>query len=298
MIRRNILTDDEARQDFVEGVHLLKQRPWTDGLGIYDFFVYWHHQAMMTPTPEPPVPNGSRRNAAHSGPVFLPWHRYMLLAFEFQLRDVLGKDDFRLPYWDSAADAEDPLASRLWTSDGVGGTGDPVGSGPFQRFAADGRQWEVRLAQNPNTGRLERTARPLSRDLGREGFIPGRDAFFSALELSVYDSFPWDDRASGGFRNRLEGLHNFVHVWVGRDMATATSPNDPVFFLHHCNVDRLWRSWQEIHGTDLYLPAADAPEWLARHRREDRMFSFFEGTVTPETMLDADAFYVYDALEV
>lgn len=30
-------------------------------------------------------------------------------------------------------------------------------------------------------------------------------------------------------------------------MLPGTSPNDPVFFLHHCNVDRLWWQWQQNH---------------------------------------------------
>jgi tyrosinase len=64
-----------------------------------------------------------------------------------------------------------------------------------------------------------------------------------------------------GFRNRLEGwitrsadyrvrkegvqLHNRVHVWVGGTMARPISPADPVFFLHHCFVDKLWVEWQQ-----------------------------------------------------
>jgi tyrosinase-like protein len=59
--------------------------------------------------------------------------------------------------------------------------------------------------------------------------------------------------STGSFRNVLEGFvtprkeaesHNRVHVWVGGSMAPNTSPNDPVFFLHHCNIDRLWALWQ------------------------------------------------------
>ena len=41
-------------------------------------------------------------------------------------------------------------------------------------------------------------------------------------------------------------LHNRVHLWVGGNMAPMTSPNDPVFFLHHCFVDKAWADWQEV----------------------------------------------------
>ena len=76
MIRRNVLTDADAAQQYIDGVRRLKdpaQFPWPDqdGLSIYDSFVFWHHQTMMLMTP----PTQSDRNAAHSGPSFLPWHR-------------------------------------------------------------------------------------------------------------------------------------------------------------------------------------------------------------------------------
>ena len=51
-------------------------------------------------------------------------------------------------------------------------------------------------------------------------------------------------------------LHNRVHIWVGGDMGPGTSPNDPVFYLHHCNVDRLWALWQHAHPASGYLPVA------------------------------------------
>jgi hypothetical protein len=66
--------------------------------------------------------------------------------------------------------------------------------------------------------------------------------------------------STGSFRNFLEGwtgtteplMHNRVHVWVGGSMAPGTSPNDPVFFLHHCNIDRLWALWQFRHPGQHY----------------------------------------------
>lgn len=39
-----------------------------------------------------------------------------------------------------------------------------------------------------------------------------------------------------------------VHVWVGGEMgAPSSAANDPVFWLHHCNVDRLWDVWQQAN---------------------------------------------------
>ncbi len=48
----------------------------------------------------------------------------------------------------------------------------------------------------------------------------------------------------GAFQRKLEDMHNDVHVAVGGNMETVQSPKDPLFWLHHCNVDRLWDKWQ------------------------------------------------------
>ena len=85
------------------------------------------------------------------------------------------------------------------------------------------------------------------------------------------------------FRNVLEGwwrgprLHNVVHVWVGGSMGPGTSPNDPVFFLHHCNIDRLWSDWQAAYPETLYAPQTGGP---AGHNLADVMHPW-DGTILP-----------------
>lgn len=50
------------------------------------------------------------------------------------------------------------------------------------------------------------------------------------------------------FWPELEGvIHNPPHNWVGGVMATAASPGDPVFYLHHSWIDMLWALWQLGH---------------------------------------------------
>jgi tyrosinase len=46
------------------------------------------------------------------------------------------------------------------------------------------------------------------------------------------------------FQSWLEQLHGSVHNAVGGTMASSSSPADPIFWLHHANVDRLWSVWQ------------------------------------------------------
>ncbi|MFT4535681.1 MAG: tyrosinase [Saprospiraceae bacterium] len=51
------------------------------------------------------------------------------------------------------------------------------------------------------------------------------------------------------------------NVRVGSMEPLDVSPNDPAFFMHHCNVDRLYADWQEIGDNfDKYEPVSGAPE--------------------------------------
>ncbi|HYI01218.1 tyrosinase family protein, partial [Hyalangium sp.] len=258
----------------------------------------WHHLSMMIFTP----PSQRDRNAAHSGPSFLPWHRYFLLRFEGYLRAALDDPDFRLPYWEWSTDAElaDPRQSPLW------------GQAALGRFTTPG-QWPVRVvAAERGLARLAQP-RPVQRALGRAGALPSRAAVRAVLrDQLLYDAPPYDS-FSTGFRNFLEGwegpeqIHNTVHVWVGGDMTDSTSPNDPVFFLHHCNVDRIWHTWQVRNPNAPYVPEQSAPASLAFHRLDDALYSVFReaAPVTPRSVLNpqalpspwsADAHYTYDTI--
>ncbi|KAG6888692.1 hypothetical protein C0992_007841 [Termitomyces sp. T32_za158] len=57
------------------------------------------------------------------------------------------------------------------------------------------------------------------------------------------------------FRIELEGrpvtpeakVHDSGHRVIGGDMGdTYSSPGDPLFYLHHANLDRLWWKWQQV----------------------------------------------------
>jgi tyrosinase len=48
------------------------------------------------------------------------------------------------------------------------------------------------------------------------------------------------------FTSQLQGIHNGVHVWVGGSMGSVpTAPTDPIFWMHHANIDRLWWQWHK-----------------------------------------------------
>lgn len=311
--RKNILDDATARDDYVAGVLLMKQEIAVpaQGLSLYDAFVVWHHQTMYTFTP----PGQFRRNAAHQGPVFLPWHRFMLLAFERQLQRLLGNPDFALPYWAWNLDGDKPpaqqVASPVWGANCMGGDGDPqqgnvVTTGPFAFDPGDPASWRVRVAGRPD-GRWVLVNRGLRRSLGRDEDAPtlpdSQDAR-QAMGRSSYDEFDWTTGSTDTFRNLCEGwqpdppaLHNRVHVFIGGDMGPATSPNDPVFYLNHANVDRMWAAWQALYPASPYLPGANAGPDLAGHRLNDRLLSMFSQAPRIADMLDVSEVYDYDAVD-
>ncbi len=292
MIRHNILTNDVARQNFVQGCLALKAEPLgTTRYSTYDYFAFWHHRAMNFMTPPG---NSAGRNAAHAGPVFGPWHRFLLIVFENQIRRVLNEDDFRLPYWDWAADAASPAGSPLWGPDVLGGSGNPVRSGPFR----DGSGFNIRLTQDGNSDDWMDVDRPLRRGFNIFGTtVPSATEVTNSINsFPFYERQPYNNDVSS-FRWDLEiPLHSTVHRFVGGDMMTTTSPNDPVFFLHHCNIDRIWARWQSTYPQALYLPRQTAPDTYRFHREDDRMHTFLDINLTPADILDYTVYYDYDIL--
>jgi tyrosinase len=304
VVRRDILSDPDVRDAYIKGLKLLKQKTAQEGdPGIYDVFVIWHHRAMMTMTPPESLQG---RNAAHSGPAFLPWHRYMMIVLEKQLQRVLGDSNFGLPYWSWTTDGDKPAAeqreSDLWAEDCMGGGGAPVASGPFRYDEEDPATWRV-LYESGSSADLRRADRGLIRAFDWPTALPTTAAARTAVEMTPYDIPPWDDD-SDSFRNRLEGfrpgpdpgLHNAVHVWIGGDMGIGTSPNDPVFYLNHANVDRMWSAWQQKHGDATYVPGVSAPVVLKGHRLNDRLNSPFASPPKIAEMLDVSEIYSYDTV--
>jgi tyrosinase len=222
------------------------------------------------------------------------------------LQRVLSNPNFGLPYWDWAADGEMPQDQQpqgpLWSSDALGGTGSPVSDGPFVFNASDPSSFRV-LIETDSNGNLRQTNRGLNRTLGEENVpgLPKKANTANALTLTPYDAPPWN-QSSDSFRNCVEGwspygMHNQVHVWVGGDMLPASSPNDPVFFLNHCNVDRVWEAWMRQNGR-VYVPDQSAPASLKGHRLNDQLASLLSAPTTPAAVLDSTSQYVYDSLDV
>ena len=66
-------------------------------------------------------------------------------------------------------------------------------------------------------------------------FLPNAAAVAAAMANGTFNAFT----------PALQGIHNSGHVWVGGSMGSvATAPADPVFWMHHAEIDRIWAAWQ------------------------------------------------------
>lgn len=315
--RENILANPRGRDQFLEGVVRLDQqmtnintehvnqflrsnaiplriRGLIQNLSMYDLFVLWRVVALSIPMPP--------GNAAQNGPIFLPWHRMYLIRLEQELQRVLEDDGFALPYWDWAADGElaanDQWQSQLWTDTFLGEARGNVRSGHLSKI-------RVHIYQDPGSGDLwSIKPRPLQRRAGQSiTNLPTQSRVLECLNLADYDHPPWSQNTLS-HRNKLEGwlgqsgmpgLRNQVHVWLGGDMSPGTSPNDPVFFLIHCNVDRIWEAWMASAGRT-YRP--DDNEGPVGHRLNDTMIAILGQPMRPLEILSPSDWYQYDSLAV
>ena len=226
---------------------------------------------------------------AHRGPAFFPWHRRFLLDFELDLQAIDAS--VTLPYWDWTVD--NSPSSSIWDASFMGGDGRPL----------DGRVMTGPFAFGSGAWTLTIDGPDLRRRFGLSiGLLPSASEVTAAIGQTPYDVSPWNLSSSSGARNFFEGwapigsphTHNRVHVWIGGSMGPASSPNDPVFFLHHCFVDKLWALWQAANPGAGYLPVTGAGPG---HNLGDSMqpWAGLGIVVTPASVLDHHTLgYAYD----
>jgi tyrosinase len=223
---------------------------------------------------------------AHRSPSFLPWHRKFLVDFEVALQEI--DPTVSLPYWDWSIDRT-PTAS-LWSDDFMGGDGEPIEhnrvmTGPFAYATGN---WVIKetVDDRPYLRRIFNGG--LGRDFKPRFVLPTLEDIQATMKEAVYDVYPWNTLPRNGFRRLLESLHNTVHVWVGANMGAVTSPNDPVFFLHHCFIDKLWADWQQANPEQGYLPLVKTANEVGI---DDPMRPWDDAT--PRKFLDYKRFYTY-----
>ena len=192
---------------------------------------------------------------------FCVWHRWYLYYFEEIIRGVLQDQTFTLPYWNYLSGAVQDLSIP-------------------PEFRVQGSPL-FRQNRNPwvNAGdRIDKNN-------------PG------VLNLNCFNETIYINAPTGGvgFCPLLDqNPHGQVHVLVGNQTNMGRIPfaaGDPVFWLHHCNIDRLWESWNR-------LPGRTNPAW------PDRPFPFADANGKAVSVLPKNASrvaqlkYQYDAYYV
>lgn len=181
----------------------------------------------------------------HNTTFFMSWHRMYLCFFERILRKASGNPNFGLPYW-NYSDSADPNARYLPAAFRTPAAGNPLYDGTRS------------TSLNAGTGQLSTSAVSLS------SVIPGPTGFY-----------PF----SGNINSTPHGV---VHGSIGGNMGGFnTAGLDPIFWLHHCNIDRLWNRWLAGGGGRSNPPATDTA-W------HNTLFTFFDENANQVQMKGAD----------
>jgi tyrosinase len=233
-----------------------------------------------------PPPGAPWNECQHATWYFLPWHRMYLFHFEQIVRTFVaqqdGPDDWALPYWDYSSGAPGnalPVAFRVPSL--PDGTANPL--------FVNARRKSV----NAGTA-LPSVVTSTSSALAKRTFVsassPGTTGFGGPRTGWAHQ---------GPAFGELEAQpHGPVHVQVGGAGGLMTDPDtaalDPIFWLHHANIDRLWEVWMRRASTNTN-PTTSA--WL------DQRFSLRDSggasvTMRPRDVLDTVGRlnYTYDTL--
>ena len=175
---------------------------------------------------------------------FWSWHRMYLYYFERIVRKYSGVYGWTLPYWNYSLPTQRQLPAVFRDSTSSLFVPDPNRPNAWNTGAAS------LPAAHTNT----------SAGMALIGFYPGAS---SSLEGNPHDNVHVD---IGGFSG-----------WMGDIQAAA---QDPVFYVHHSNMDRLWNIWK-AQGGGRVDPLSDST-W------KNTPFTFFDENKTQLTMTGCD----------
>ncbi|HRO16235.1 MAG TPA: tyrosinase family protein, partial [Paracoccus sp. (in: a-proteobacteria)] len=218
----------------------------------------WAAEGIISSTqslPPSPIRDTDFNQCQHAGWFFLPWHRGYLAAFEAILADWIaaqpgGPADWALPYWnylDDGNPAARDIPPEFLADDWPDGPDNPLRAPRGGTPVLGPQQWLPRdISLRAQTTPMPYTAAPGT--VGYGGAISG----FSS---------------EGDLTGAVEGNpHNTVHVMIG-GIGVGAPPGwmsdpayaalDPVFWLHHCNIDRLWAAWMSSPAN----VQEDSPPW-------------------------------------
>lgn len=169
---------------------------------------------------------------------FLIWHRIFIYALENQLKLAAGSPNVTLPYWDYTSPIDGARAipesfstKEIKLRDGLS-VPNPLWS-PLRIIAA----------------KVENGLRPP--EVVGESAIEGVDSLLSEAKFLEFQF------------KLATTIHNAIHAGITGRYANVPgmgdipyAANDPIFYAHHANIDRLWSCWSRRHHEDSAMPDA------------------------------------------
>jgi tyrosinase len=231
---------------YAKGVGVLKQRPINDPTSWWFLAAIhgidtglWKQYGYLTSgeqLPSQSVQDTYWNQCQHRSWYFLPWHRGYIASLESIVRDAIikagGPEDWAVPYW-NYSDTTQPNALEL----------PPAFA---SQTMPDGSPNPLFVEQRYGNGNV-----PLK--------LPANDVTLQALQITNFTApttalgfggpetkFSHSGSVNGGLENKP---HNLVHVDIGgrNPVGLMSDPDtaglDPIFWLHHANIDRLWEVW-------------------------------------------------------
>jgi tyrosinase len=188
---------------------------------------------------------------AHGDMGFLPWHRAYLLDLERELQAI--DPSVTLPYWRFDQPAPNVFTREFMGVSNSAGTVEFSAGHPFNTWRTDGA---LGISRQPgfDTGSAPPGLRTETQTLALGGLAP--------------------NAAYGGFAIMEINPHGSAHTRFGGFISRIPSAaRDPLFFMLHANVDRLWAKWQWVHRRTSPTEArAFAPSGRIGHRIPDTMW--------------------------
>ncbi|KAF2713067.1 monooxygenase [Pleomassaria siparia CBS 279.74] len=196
---------------------------------------------------------------------FLLWHRYFVATYEKALRDECGWTGGQ-PYWDWSLDAEpaNPNSTRIFDSrifdsySGFGGNGDKVvptaDQNPINITGGTGGGCVQNGPFVPSAFMLNfPTTDCLRRDFDPPIMNSFADPKLVTHVLAQKDYTSFAKAVENVPSMDQPNIHGSGHFGVGGALGTignaANSPGDPLFYLHHANLDRIFWQWQQMDLT-------------------------------------------------
>jgi tyrosinase len=207
----------------------------------------------------------------HGHYLFLPWHRMYLYYFERILRQAANDSELTIPYWDYLDGIPEPF--RIPSNES-----NPLYKGNRCHAVNDGTALPRNIVDyEAALDKIHFTANKVDND-----------------PLCAHDSF-------GGVRSNkhkfegegfgaLETLpHNQIHLYLGGFVAdSCKASQDPIFWLHHTQIDRLWETWLSL--SEGRQNPTNEKEWMVQN------FNFFDESGARTNIRVVDVLYTEEQL--